>query len=142
MAGERSKLWKCPECGRAFARREQWHSCLVRTVDHHFRGKDPQLKKTYEKLVARLKTLGPLRVDAVKTSINLVSRHHFGGLRVGKDRIRLGFLATDDIDDERIVRRLRVGPNRVAHTVILRGPGDVDARLMGWLKRAYALQSR
>ena len=142
MASRTRKLWKCPSCGRSFAKRSQWHSCLARTVDHHFRGKAPQLERVFELLRKRLGELGPLRVDAVKSSINLVSKYHFGGISVRKDYLRLGFLLEEVVLSERIVRTQRLGPKRVGHSVILRSPSDVDDQLMRWLTKAYTLQSR
>ena len=139
MAG---KLWKCVKCGRGFAKPNQWHSCDARSVDQHFRGKNPKLKQIYERLFTWLEELGPLRVDAVKTSINLASKYHFGGIRVRKNYLRLGFLSDEMIQDPRIVRTERIGPKRIGHSVILRGPEDVDDQVMSWLKRAYTLQLR
>jgi hypothetical protein len=95
----------------------------------------------YELLIARLRKLGPLRVDAVKSSINLVSKHHFGGVSVKKDTLRLGFLSQEVLEDKRIVRTQRIGPKKFEHSVILRQPRDVDDILMSWLKKAYILQS-
>jgi hypothetical protein len=134
------KLWKCPDCGRSFAKRNQAHSCLAQSLNRHFQGKAPQLRQIYEELVARLRKLGPLRVDAVKSSINFASKYHFGGLSVKRDYVRLGFLSEEVITDERIIKTERVGPNRVGHVVILRSRGDVDAQLMKWLKQAFTLQ--
>ena len=142
MTDQRRTLWKCANCGRGFARRNQWHSCLARTVEHHLRGKDPRLRETYELLIARLRKLGPLRVDAVKSSINLASKYHFGGISVKRDGLRVGFLSDVVIDDERILRTQRLGPKRVGHSVMLRSARDVDDRLVGWLRKAYRLQSR
>ena len=84
---------------------------------------------------------GPVRVDAVQRSINLISRHHFGGVEVRKDYLRVGFLADKPIGSKRIVRRQRLGPRRVGHTVVLTAPQDIDDQLLGWLQKAYALQS-
>ena len=140
MTRQHTKLWRCTHCGRKFAKRNQRHSCLAHTVEDHFRGKDPQIRQTYELLIARLREFGPLRVDAVKSSVNLVSKYHFGGLSVRSDYIRLGFLSDEVIEDERITRRQKQGPNKVSHWVRLRSPRDVDGRLMSWLKKAYTLQ--
>ena len=139
---DRVKRWKCSTCGRAFAKRNQWHSCLARSADAHFRGKDPVFREIYRQLILRLRELGPLHVDAVKSSINLASGYHFGGLTVRTDHVRLGFLADNAIEDARIVRRLHLGPRRIGHWVVLRTAGDVDAKLMRWLKQAYAMQAR
>lgn len=135
-------LWKCPRCGRRFAKRRQWHSCRAQPVDRHFRGKSPALRAIYRRLLAALRSFGPLRLDAVQTSINLVGTHHFGGLTVRRDYLRLGFLSDRPIDDPRVVHRLVLGPKRVSHTVALRSIGDIDRQLVGWLRRAYTLQAR
>ena len=142
MTPRRAKLWKCPDCGRNFVKKNQAHSCRAHTIDHHFRGKNPQRRQTYELLLARLREFGPLRVDAVQSSINLVSKYHFGGVSVRKNHLRLGFLSDGVIDDERVIKRQRQGPNKVSHWVVLRSPGDVDPKLMGWLRKAYILQSQ
>jgi hypothetical protein len=100
------------------------------------------LRTIYRRLLAALRLFGPVRVDAVQTSINLVSTHHFGGLTVRRDYLRLGFLSDTRIDHPRIVHRLVLGPKRVGHTVLLRSPADIDRQLLGWLRRAYDLQAR
>jgi hypothetical protein len=61
---------------------------------------------------------------------------------VRQDHLRLGFLADHAIEDERIVRRLNLGPRRVGHSVILRSPTDIDTKLIRCLRAAYALQAR
>jgi len=96
----------------------------------------------YRRLLAALRSFGPLRVDAVQTSINLVSTHHFGGVTVRRDYLRVGFLSDHVITDHRIVRHLVLGPKRVGHTVVLRSPNDIDRQLLGWLRRAYNLHKR
>lgn len=135
-------LWKCPACRRNFGKKNQWHSCVSQSVESHFRGKNPKLKEIYEKLFTWLEDLGPIRVDAVKSSINLAGKYHFGGLTVRKDYVRLGFLSDEMIQDARIVRTERIGPKQIGHSVILRAPEDLDDQVMSWLKRAYRLQSR
>jgi hypothetical protein len=133
-------LWTCPDCGRQFAKQNQWHSCAARTVDDHFQGRDARLRNTYDALVFRLEEFGPVRVDAVQGSINLISRHHFGAVTVQKRALRLEFLLDEEIESPRIVRVQRLGPRRVAHSVKLCAPDEVDEELLGWLRRAYLLQ--
>jgi hypothetical protein len=53
----------------------------------------------------------------------------------------LGFLARQPIASARIVRREKIGPNRVGHTVVVRCMEDVDAELLRWLSAAQRLQS-
>ncbi len=140
-ATETTLGWRCPVCGRRFARAKQWHSCKPQSLGSHFRGKDPTLKKLFARIVRELQKNAPLRVDAVKTSINLISRHHFGGVGVRRDYLRIGFLAREEIKNPRIVHKQVLGPNRVGHSVIVRSASDIDTELIGWLAAAQALQS-
>ena len=135
-------LWACPACRRRFAKINQAHSCRTHSITDHFRGKDPRLRAIFESLIGRLKTTGPLRMDAVEPTINLISKYHFSGIAIRRDYIRVGFIADREIRDRRIVRTQRVGDHRVSHWVIVRSLHDVDAKLLGWLAQAQALQAR
>jgi len=110
------------------------------TIDAHVAGRDPALRRAFDALVAALKTRGPLRVDAVPTSINLASTHHFGGVKVGRDHLRVGFLAAAPIEAPEIVRRQPIGPRRILHTVIVRSARDLTADVRRWLGEAQRLQ--
>ena len=114
----------------------------MHTVEEHFRGRPPELRKTFDVLVARLRKLGSLRVDAVQSTIHFfASKFCFGGVYVRNDHVRLSFMCEDVIRDGRILRTLQVAPRRVGHSVKLTSPSDVDNRLMSWLTKAYKLQS-
>lgn len=133
--------WACPTCRRQFPRARQWHSCQVKGLEEHFRGRDPHLREIFDELVARLRKLGPLEVDPVKTSINLVARNHIGAVTVRGTFLRLGFLADRRIADDRIVHVERLGPGKFGHSVILESIEDLDDVVMGWLAAAYRLRA-
>ncbi len=141
MSAQNTQRWTCPVCGRAFAKKNQWHSCRAHSIEDHFRDKDPQLRQTYEHLVSRLREAVPLRIDAVKTSINFVSKLHFGGVTVRKSYLRVGFISDEKISSERVLRSQRLSANRVGHTVRLNSPSEVDDQIIEWLSKAYHLQS-
>ena len=142
-ANPRAKqLWTCPLCGRRFAKQNQAHSCSVQRIDDHFRGKHPKLRSLFDALRRALERSGPLRVDAVESTINLVSKHHFGGIAVRREYLRVGFILDHEIRDRRICRAERVGPHRVSHHVLVSSLSDLDAQLLGWLSEAQAMQAR
>ena len=136
------RLWTCSLCGRRFAKSKQAHSCRVHSIDDHFRGKDPTLRTLFDALRRALGRSGPLRVDAVESTINLVSKHHFAGIAVRREYLRVGFILDREIHDERILRAERVGPRRISHHVLIRSLSDLDAQLLGWLAEAQAMQAR
>jgi hypothetical protein len=81
-------------------------------------------------------------VDAVASTINLISTHHFGGIAVRRNYLHVGFILDHEIRDGRISRAERVGPHRVSHHVLVRSLNDLDAQLLGWLAEAQAMQGR
>ncbi len=82
-----------------------------------------------------------MKVDPVKTSINLTARHHFGAVTVRGNFLRLGFLSEQRIDDHRIVHIERLGPRKFGHSIVLESVADLDGVVMEWLAAAYRLQT-
>ena len=114
---------------------------LKKTLDEHFRGRDPELRGIFHELVERLREFGPVKVDPVKTTINLVARHNFGAVTVRGTFLRLEFLAKTRIADGRIVHIERLGPAKFEHSVVIESLADLDDVVMGWLAAAYRLGS-
>jgi hypothetical protein len=135
-------MWRCPLCGREFARAKQAHSCQVRAIEEHFRGKDPGLRAIFDVICQALEQSGPLRLDSVESTINLASNYHFGGITVYPAYLRISFLADHEIRDERILHAQRVGPHRVSHNVLVSSLRDVDDQILGWLAEAQKMQAR
>ncbi len=98
------ELWDCPECRRKFARHNQSHSCVSVSVDDHFRGKAEELRGTFDRLVEGLKQSGPVRVDAVKSAINLADRFHFAMIYIHRDSLTVEFALDRQLAGPRILR--------------------------------------
>lgn len=137
----RGQLWRCPECRREFVKAKQWHSCATKGLDEHFRGRDPHLRQVFDALVSRLRRLGPVKVDPVKTSINLTARHHLGAVTVRGTYLRVGFYAPKRIMDPRIVHFERLGPDKFGHSIVLESVDDVDEQLIAWFAGADAMRA-
>jgi hypothetical protein len=113
---------------------------MTRSIDDHFYGKNPRLRLLFQTLLKHLKRSGPLRIDAVKSTINLISLHHFGAVSVRHDFLRVGFILDRRIQDARVSHTEQVG-TRFGHHVLVRSLNDIDARLRAWLAEAQSLQS-
>ncbi|MBI3680460.1 MAG: hypothetical protein HY235_08690 [Acidobacteria bacterium] len=133
-----TKLWPCPTCKRKFAKQNQWHSCQPVSIDAHFKGKPAEVRTLFEQLSAKLRSFGSFRMDAVKSSINLVSKHHFGGVRVLKDGLHVGFILSHPLNHPRILRTQRITPTIYGHRVKLTRAEDLDAELLSWLREAHS----
>jgi hypothetical protein len=111
------------------------------TVREHFEGKDPAVRKTYDKLLEALRRMGPVIEDPKKTSIHLVRKMAIAGVAARKDHL----LLTIKSDHRRMSRRVRtteqVSAGRFHLEVKLLSPSDVDSELISWLRESYELSA-
>jgi hypothetical protein len=104
-----------------------------------FAGKDPNVRATYEQLLAALSELGPFAAEPKKTSIHLVKQSGFAGVHPRKGYLYLNLRTAQPIDSPRVVKQEQVSKNRFHNEIKLAQPDDVDPQLVGWLAEAYAL---
>jgi Domain of unknown function (DUF5655) len=96
----------------------------------------PRLRAVYDAIVKAATNTGDLIIQARKTFVSLVSRRTFARIqRAGKAGVNLGLR----LDGQRPVGRLV--PSTIHDTMRLQitvlDAAEVDAELLGWLKRAY-----
>jgi hypothetical protein len=107
-------------------------------VDNLFRRRTAQ-RKIYENVLRAVKALPDARPRACKTYVPFWRRRQFALIRpAGREKVELYF-AFDGAAPKS--SRLRVAPargGRMSHFMSLSTPEEVDAEVLGWLKRAYA----
>ena len=139
MSRAKPTNWRCPQCGRQFARKSQAHSCQVSGIETHLGKASPEALEIYAVLEKALRELGPYTAVPTKTQINLMARTSFGGFTIRKDSIVLGFALTREIEHPRLIWTLQLSPRTYAYKVRLSSPADVDGKLREWLREAYQL---
>ncbi len=102
---------------------------------------DPAVRATYDRLLVRVRRIGPIVTEEKKTSIHLKSRAAFAGVHPLKSRLDLNIVSATPITDPRVVKRDQISASRYHNLVPLSSPRDVDAQLVDWLKTAYELVS-
>jgi len=140
------KHWQCPECGREFAHRNQYHSCGRHELAPHLRGRDARVVAIFEKLVKLLSASargGPFRLSPARTLIGLQGRIVYGSLRLGRAWVDVSLLLprAEPYVDAR-ARDFKVIGTRFEHVFRFRSPRELDARAAAWFRQAYALQKR
>ena len=83
------QFWRCPKCGREFSKKNQFHSCVLISVEEHFKDVDPKLKEIFDFLRTGIEKFGQIRIDVVKTSINIGGKSHFSTAYILKKSIKL-----------------------------------------------------
>ena len=111
------------------------------TVRDHFDGKDPAVRKLYDKLLEVLHRMGPVIEDPKRTSIHLVRRTAFAGVATRKDHILLTIKSDDKRVSPRVQKTEQVSPGRFHLEVKLLTPSDIDSELISWLRESYELSA-
>ncbi len=99
----------------------------------------PQLRPVLDAVLALVPGLGPVTVQARKTCVSLVTpRRTFAAVQATtKSRVDLGLR----LDDTEPAGRLQPARNLASGTINVRialaSPEEIDAEVVGWLRRAY-----
>ena len=109
------------------------------TVDAHFAGKPPKVRKVYERLLELLEKIGPVSEDPKKTSIHLVRESALAGVEVRRDYLLLNLKTDYPIESPRVERAEKLSANRYHTKVRLSAIAEVDGEVKRWLKDAYSL---
>ncbi len=136
----RRPLWTCPRCGRTFANVNQTHTCAtLGDADLHFVGAAPDVRATYDRILAVVEALGPFSVLPEKTRIALHVRMSFAALVPRKGWLDGHLVLARRIDSPRFRRIEEFSPRNVLHAFRLSSPADIDDEFAGWLAEAYAV---
>ena len=139
-AKKKSAKWICPNCRRTFGVKNVLHSCYPGgTVDKHFQGKPPELRKAYDKLEKAVLKFGEVNISPVKTAIYFKRAGAFAGIKVVKDHFKLEFFLPEKTDVFPIEKTVQYTKSKVVHFVSIGEPGDITPQLLKWLKQSYDL---
>jgi Domain of unknown function (DUF5655) len=131
-------LWTCPECGRTFANRNQTHTCARLTdVERHFERAEPAVRATFDRVVAIVRTFGPVDVLAEKTRIALHVRMSFAAFMPRRRWLDGHLILAREVTSPRWRAVEVYSPRNVLHAFRLSAPDEVDAEFTGWLAEAY-----
>ncbi|MEZ0448212.1 DUF5655 domain-containing protein [Cellulomonas sp. ICMP 17802] len=133
-------MWTCPRCRRTFAQRNQVHTCApLGDLDRHFAGTDPAVRATFDRVLAVVRSFGPVDVLPEKSRVALHVRMSFAAFTPRRHWLDGHLVLARRVDSPRF-RRIEVfSPRNVLHAVRLAAPSDVDDELVAWLREAYAV---
>jgi Domain of unknown function (DUF5655) len=131
-------MWACPECGRSFASRHQVHTCAaLGDLDQHFTHASPQVRATFDTVLAAVSALGPVQVLPEKTRIALQVRMSFAAFMPRRRWLNGHLVLARRIDSPRFLRIDTLSPHNVVHAFRLTAPAEVDEEFTAWLAEAY-----
>jgi hypothetical protein len=136
---KRSPLWRCPECGRSFANRNQTHSCSNVSLESHFKGKSERVRELFVKLVGLIKKCGPVKILPEKTRIAFQVRMSFIAVQVRRNYLIGHFVFGRRIENPRFLRVETFSPRNHLHAFRLSNLSDLDDEFAAWIREAYAV---
>ena len=138
MSRSEATLWQCPRCDRAFANRNQSHACGTWTLDCHFDGRSPEVRLIFDRFLAMLERIGPVRVLPEKTRIAFQVRMSFAQLTVRR-RWVLGHLVLARRAEDPLFHKIETfSPRNHVHHFRLNEAEEVD-RLESYAREAYTV---
>lgn len=130
-------MWRCPECGREFANRNQSHACGRHDLDHHFAGKSAEIRAIYDAFVAAVQEIGPVIILPEKTRIAFQVRMSFAQLTPRREWVDGHLVLARRVEHPRFRKVETFSPRNHLHAFRLSSPSEIDAQLRGWLAEAY-----
>lgn len=136
---ETRPLWKCPQCAREFANRNQSHACGRYTLDQHFAGKPDYIRRIFDAFVAAVRRDGPVRILPEKTRIAFQIRMSFAQLTPRKAWVDGHLVFARRVESPRFRAIQTISRRNHVHAFRLTSASDVDAELCDWIREARAV---
>ena len=130
-------LWRCPDCRRAFANRNQSHSCGRYTLAHHFEGKRPEIRALFDAVVAAIRDIGPVRVLPEKTRIAFQVRMSFAQVTTRQRWPDGHVVLARRLESPRFRKIETFSPRNHLHAFRLSDVSEIDDEFRAWLVEAY-----
>jgi hypothetical protein len=134
---QRASLWQCPKCGRKFANRNQSHACGRHDLAHHFSGKPPEIRTLFDRVLAAIRKVGPVRVLPEKTRIAFQVRMSFAQVTPKPQWLDGHVVLARRFEHPRFRRIQTISPRNHVHSFRITSPRDIDAEFTSWLAEAY-----
>lgn len=133
-------MWKCANCNREFAKKNQSHSCISYPLENHFKGKEKIGKPLFEEFKKRIeKDIGPVKIESLSCCIHFVSSYTFGAAWIMKDKIRIDFRVNYNIESPRFYKKIKMSPGRYLYYMEIKDKSEIDKQLLGWVRDSYNL---
>ena len=130
-------LWRCAECGRQFANRNQSHACGRYTLASHFSGKSAAVRAIFNKLLLLAKRNGPVTVLPEKTRIAFQVRMSFAAFVIRRNWVDGHVVLARRLENSRFRRIETFSPRNHLHAFRFENVDEIDEEVAGWLAEAH-----
>ena len=129
--------WICPNCGRNFARKNQFHSCeLFLIKEHHFKKGTPLTIQLYNKFVSLFQKFEPILIESLKNIIAIKKNSQFCTIQIQKMALKIIFRSHTLLSSPRLTS---IAPQEHMHyyQFKIKKMNEIDEELCDWMHQAY-----
>ena len=130
-------MWRCPDCRRQFANRNQSHACGRHTLASHFAGKPKIVRAIFDKLLGVAKKSGPVTVLPEKTRIAFQVRMSFAAVVIRQNWVDGHVVLARRLENPRFRRIETFSPRNHLHAFRFESVDEIDAEVVAWFAEAY-----
>ena len=130
-------MWRCPDCRRRFANRNQSHVCGRSTLASHFAGKPATVRAIFDEVRRVAESNGPIVVLPEKTRIAFQVRMSFAAFTVRKNWIDGHVVLARRLENPRFRRIETFSPRNHLHAFRLANVEEIDGEVAAWFAEAY-----
>ena len=130
-------MWRCPDCRRQFANRNQSHACGRSTLGSHFAGKPKAVRIIFDKLLSLAKRNGPVTVLPEKTRIAFQVRMSFAAFVVRRNWVDGHVILARRLENPRFRRIETFSPRNHLHAFRFTSANEIDDEVAAWFAEAY-----
>lgn len=133
----RGSMWRCPDCKRQFANRNQSHACGRHTLASHFVGKPAAVRAIFDKLLSVARKSGPVTVLPEKTRIAFQVRMSFAAFVIRRNWVDGHVVLARRLENPRFRRIETFSPRNHLHAFRFESVGEIDGEVAAWFAEAY-----
>jgi hypothetical protein len=130
-------VWRCPDCQRQFANRNQSHACGRYTLASHFEGKSASVRAIFNRLLRLAKQNGPVTVLPEKTRIAFQVRMSFAAFVIRRNWVDGHVVLARRFEHPRFRRIETFSPRNHLHAFRFTNLSEVDNEVAAWFAEAY-----
>ena len=137
-ASDNSTLWRCGNCDRPFANKNQSHSCGRYTVEAFLSGKPRNAVELYNRFLDVAQSCGPVLIAPAKTRIGLQVRMIFAAVnKLSEQGLDAHVVLARRLEHPRFRRIEEISPINCVHHFRVKSVEEIDEEVAEWLREAY-----
>ena len=133
-------LWRCPDCKRVFANRNQTHTCAgLHDLEHHFVNREPIVRELFDLVAEAVHAIGPVIVLPEKTRIAFQVRMSFAQVTPRRQWLDGHVVLARRLEHPRFRKIETFSTRNHVHHFRPTQPADIDDTFRQWLREAYTV---